>query len=112
MKPVSIKKFNERELSITWDDGHAGRSSVEYLRDCCPCAGCKGETVLLHTYTPPPEDRGTPGRYEITGIQPVGSYAVQLFWNDGHSTGIYAWDLLRALCECEICVNVRREGKK
>jgi len=103
MKPVSIKKINERELSISWDDGHAGKSSFEHLRDYCPCASCQGETVLLRSYTPPPQDRDIPGRYEISGIQQVGSYAVQISWKDGHSTGIYSWEHLRSLCECEVC---------
>jgi DUF971 family protein len=31
---------------------------------------------------------------EITRIEPVGNYAVQLFFSDGHDTGIYSWDLL------------------
>ena len=30
----------------------------------------------------------------ITRIEPVGTYAVQLFFSDGHDTGIYSWDLL------------------
>ena len=31
---------------------------------------------------------------EITRIEPVGTYAIQLFFSDGHDTGIYSWDLL------------------
>ena len=31
---------------------------------------------------------------EITHIEPVGSYAIQLTFSDGHNTGIYSWDLL------------------
>ena len=108
MRPISIKKANDRELSILWDDGHAGKSSLAYLRERCPCAGCQGETVLLHTYVPPPPDQSTPGRYELAGIQQVGSYAVQLSWKDGHVTGIYAWSHLRALCECDMCTGNRR----
>ena len=111
MKPASIKKINERELSIIWDDGHNGRSSLKYLRDRCPCAGCQGETVLLRTYTPPEQNHDTPGRYEITGIQQVGSYAVQVSWKDGHTTGIYSWDYLRSLCECEMCAGTHRQEK-
>jgi DUF971 family protein len=30
----------------------------------------------------------------------VGRYALQIFWSDGHSTGIYAFDYLRSLCPC------------
>ncbi len=112
MKPVSIKKGTNQDLSIMWDDGHKGRSSLKQLRDRCPCAGCQGETVLLHSYQAPPQDRSIPGRYEITGIQQVGSYAVQLSWRDGHSTGIYSWDYLRSLCECESCAGAYRDENK
>jgi len=31
---------------------------------------------------------------EIARIEPVGSYAVQLYFSDGHDTGIYSWTLL------------------
>jgi len=34
----------------------------------------------------------------------VGAYAVQFVWDDGHSTGIYSWDLLREACPCELCL--------
>jgi DUF971 family protein len=31
---------------------------------------------------------------EISRVEPVGSYAIQLTFSDGHDTGIYSWDLL------------------
>jgi DUF971 family protein len=31
-------------------------------------------------------------------IDPVGSYAIQIHWSDGHDTGLYTWDLLRVAC--------------
>jgi DUF971 family protein len=76
------------ELSIKWDDGHESIISLRTLRDQCPCAGCRGETVLLKTYKPEKQPE-LPGKYSITGIQQVGHYAVQITWKDGHSTGIY-----------------------
>jgi len=54
--------------------------------------------VLFRTYQPPPADRATPGRYDLKGIQQVGSYAVQLEWGDGHATGIYSWEYLLNHC--------------
>lgn len=48
-----------------------------------------------------PEDilRLTPKRnYAITAIHPVGQYAIQPVWDDGHSTGIYSWEYLFHLC--------------
>ena len=101
MRPVSIKKLNPDELKITWDSGHESVYALKNLRDRCPCAGCAGETVLLKSYTPEPADESMPGRYELVGIQPVGSYAVQIAWGDGHGTGIYTWEHLIELCPCE-----------
>ena len=107
MKPTSIKKTSDRELVIVWNDEHKGVHTLEYLRDSCPCAGCQGETVLFREYRPPAVDRSVPGRYTLTGIQQVGSYAIQFSWGDGHATGIYTWERLRELCECGEC---RRAG--
>jgi DUF971 family protein len=98
-----IKLASPDELSINWDDDHASIISLRTLRDSCPCAGCQGETVLLKTYKPEPQQH-LPGRYTLSGIQQVGHYAIQISWGDGHSTGIYTWAILRNLCECRICL--------
>jgi DUF971 family protein len=46
----------------------------------------------------------TPAKsYEMTTLAPVGHYALQPTWSDGHSAGIYAWGYLRDLCPCPIC---------
>jgi DUF971 family protein len=96
MRPTSIKRSPEGGFAITWDDGATTHASAELLRDGCPCAECKGETVLLHSYAPAMQT-ALPGRYEITSIAPVGSYAIQITWGDGHATGLYTWEYLRSL---------------
>jgi len=100
MKPRSIIREAGTSLKITWSDGHESVYPINFLRDACPCASCAGETVLLHTYTPPPPDLSAPGRYELQKIDLVGSYAAQLFWGDGHNTGIYTWEKLLSMCPC------------
>jgi DUF971 family protein len=100
---TQIKLASQDELTITWDDGHAGIISLSRLRDHCPCAGCQGETILLKTYKPEPQEH-LPGRYKLTGIQQVGHYALQITWGDNHTTGIYTWEILRNLCECQMCL--------
>jgi DUF971 family protein len=102
MRPTTIKKISKTELKITWDNGHESTYTLQHLRDICPCASCAGETVILHEYKPQAPDRSTPGRYELAGIQQVGSYAIQLQWGDGHNTGIYSWEHLIANCPCEV----------
>jgi DUF971 family protein len=101
--PTTINQTTPDEVQISWSDGHQGRVTLKRLRDSCPCAGCAGETVLLRTYTPPPVDETTPGRYVLKGAEPVGSYALKLTWGDGHDNGIYHWEYLRSLCECDEC---------
>ena len=102
MIATQIKLFSQNELFIKWDNDHESIISLLTLRDSCPCAGCQGETVLLKTYKPEPQQH-LHGRYNLTGIQQVGHYAIQISWGDKHTTGIYTWEFLRSLCECRIC---------
>jgi DUF971 family protein len=107
---VQLKQFRQEagdRVRMVWDDGHDGGVSLQPLRDACPCAGCKGETILLQTFVPPPPDVATPGRYVLKGASMVGNYGLQLQWADGHGEGIYSWEILRALCECPQCVAER-----
>ena len=108
MIPTQIKLLVDdatkaERLALSWDDGHAGMITLRTLRDNCPCAGCQGETIILKTYSPMPTPE-LPGKYKLVGANQVGSYALGLSWADGHQTGIYTWESLRAMCECEICV--------
>jgi DUF971 family protein len=97
MIPVQIKIFEKNKLQIKWDDETVSKIGLKYLRDECPCATCKGETVLFKTYRPPKPTGFHPDKYIIKDIQPVGEYAIQITWKDGHSTGIYTWNFLKEL---------------
>lgn len=67
------------------------------LRDNCPCASCKGEEVLLHKYEPVNKQSVQEQGYQLEKAEPVGSYALKLFWKDEHDTGIYSWEYLRKI---------------
>lgn len=97
MKPKQIKIHNKERLLINWDNEKETNISLKYLRDECPCANCKGETILLKTFRPPKLNISTPEMYVIQKIEPVGSYAIQISWKDGHNTGIYSWEYLQKL---------------
>ena len=97
MNPVQIKLLDKEKLFIKWDDDHESILSLKYLRDECPCAVCKGETVLLKTFRPPKPVIVTPEMYIVKNIETVGEYAIQITWKDGHNTGIYSWDYLNQL---------------
>jgi DUF971 family protein len=99
MTPVQIKIINKTHLKIKWDNDKESKIELKYLRDECPCASCKGETVLLKTYRPPARAKNNPEMYKIKDIQTVGGYAIQITWGDGHNTGIYTWDYLKQLSD-------------
>jgi len=96
LTPTQIILSKPDELTLRWIDGSESKIPVKALRDNCPCASCQGETVLLRTYKPS-EQPEKPGKYLLKGAQQVGYYALQVFWGDGHQTGIYTWDKLLSL---------------
>lgn len=97
MIPKQIKIFEKSKLMVSWPDGSVYKIALQYLRDECPCAGCKGETVLLKTYRPAKKTNDNPLMYKIKDIQIVGGYGIQITWKDGHNTGIYTWQYLNEL---------------
>lgn len=97
MRPKQIKIINKEYIYIKWQDEKQIRISLKYLRDQCPCANCKGETVLLKNYRPTKLNIPNTDMYEVNSIVPVGNYGLQFSWKDGHSTGIYSWEYLQKL---------------
>lgn len=101
MKPKQIKIEDKTHLLITWSEEIQTKISLKYLRDECPCAGCKGETILFKTFRPPKPAILSPEMYKIKNIEPVGDYAIQISWRDGHNTGIYSWEYLNTIKDGE-----------
>ena len=82
-----------RVLEIAFADGRSFRLPYEFLRVYSPSAEVRG-------HGPGQEVLQTGKRnIEIRTLEPVGSYAVQPQFSDGHSTGIYSWDYLYELGE-------------
>ncbi len=94
MAPKQIKILDKSKLQIKWSEENEIIIDIKFLRDECPCASCKGETILLKTYRPAKISSTNPDQYKIINITPVGEYAIQISWKDGHNTGIYSWDYL------------------
>lgn len=105
-RPASITADRkERLLTIVWKDGHESVYPYAGLRAVCPCVECKGGHAHMGGPPDPRVVRDTPpGNLDLQHIEQLGSYALQFFWSDGHSTGIYTWSLLRAACPCQICL--------
>jgi DUF971 family protein len=95
--PSDIFEASPSELGITWKDGHRSVYSLQHLRASCPCATCND---IRTKFGPLVINRDT---IKAKGIEPVGRYALQVLWNDGHQTGIYAWEFLREICPCPEC---------
>ena len=82
-----------RLLEIAFSDGCSFRLPYEYLRVYSPSAEVRG-------HGPGQEVLQTGKReVEIQSLEPVGSYAVQPLFSDGHGTGIYSWEYLYELGE-------------
>ena len=97
--PVKIKKVTPQELMIQWSDGHESHYVGPVLRGLCPCATCQDEDTGQRLILP----IHVPDSLEFRQIELVGQYALQFEWSDGHRTGIYSFDRLRALCPCGEC---------
>ncbi len=90
-----------QRFTVDWQDGHRSVFGAGYLRFVCPCANCRGHAP---GQVPPPAWDAVKG-VRILDATPVGSYAVQFVFSDGHSSGIYSFDRLRAACPCPACGN-------
>jgi len=94
--PVHISVSKSRGISIDWSDGARSEYDLTLLRDRCPCASCTGAHGTPPTKPDSPFQMYQPA-LRIEKVSPVGSYALQIHWNDGHNTGIYTWDHLRKI---------------
>ena len=97
MRPKQIKIVDKDKLSLTWNDETTTVFSLKYLRDECPCAGCKGETILFKTFRSPKPLTFSTEMYNIKSIDVIGDYAIKIGWKDGHNTGIYSWGYFETL---------------
>jgi DUF971 family protein len=87
--PTEIKLHQKsRILEIAFADGKTFQFPCEFLRVYSPSAEVRGHG--------PGQEVLQAGKkhVEITHIEPVGTYAIQLTFSDGHDTGIYSWELL------------------
>ena len=95
---LSHESLNDLIL-FKWEDGFESYINLKILREKCPCANCEGEKAIFgNIYKGPPQIMNDKS-YLISGIQPVGYYAIRPFWKDGHSDGIYSYKFLWKLCE-------------
>lgn len=87
-------------LRIAWAaEGHEALYPARELRLACRCAACVEEMSgrpLLDPATVPADVRPE-------SVALVGAYGLRIRWSDGHDTGIYTFEQLRAACPCDAC---------
>jgi DUF971 family protein len=112
-KPISVKVHvsTGEGVEITWSDGHTSRYDFPYLRDHCPCALCNDERAKQEKFGAAAGSSGSSSavlpmfkpRVKAKSATAVGNYAIQIEFTDGHATGIFSFDHLRAICPCDAC---------
>lgn len=88
-RPIDIRLHKTSKLlEIKFDDNTECMLSCEFLRVYSPSAEVRGHGAGQEVLQTGKED------VNITGIEPIGNYAVRLTFTDGHNTGLYSWDYL------------------
>jgi len=95
--PSRIAQRDARHLEIAWADGAVGVLEVRELRLACACAVCVDEWTGEERLEP----ASVPEDVRPQNIRSVGRYALQIDWSDGHTSGIYPFERLRALMDGE-----------
>ena len=91
-RPTEIRVLKQsRIVEVAFDDGERFELPFEYLRVHSPSAEVRGHGPGQEVLQVGKEN------VDITGIEPIGNYAVKLAFDDGHDTGLYSWDLLYEL---------------
>ena len=95
LKPVAVAPMGN-ELAISWNDGVEQYLPLELLRRSCPCAVCCGEPDVMGMGDAPARSY-KPESFLLKSYEFIGGYALLFRWADGHSSGIYSYQLLRSL---------------
>ena len=99
LEPENIAFSPKGELVIRWPDNHRSVHTAFHLRTNCRCATCVDENSGRKTL----DDSSVPLDIQVQGVNPVGRYAIAIGFSDGHNTGIFTFQRLRQICECEEC---------
>ena len=87
--PTDIKvKRAEKVLEVTFDDGAHFVFTAEFLRVNSPSAEVQGHSSDQRQVVPGRRHVG------ISGVEPIGQYAIRIDFDDAHDTGIYSWQTL------------------
>jgi DUF971 family protein len=101
--PSSIARETDAAIVIEWNDGARLRYFASKLRKQCPCATCRekhaGAEKAAASRALPVLSLAEAQPLTIRQMRPVGNYAYNIAFSDGHDSGIFTFDLLRELGE-------------
>ena len=99
--PYAVRRLDDgARIEIQWEEhSHLASYPARDLRLACRCASCQEEMSGRPILDP----ASVPADVRALDVKLVGGYAVHLSWSDGHTTGIYPWEYLLAICPCPEC---------
>ncbi|MFQ5454133.1 MAG: P-loop NTPase [Candidatus Zixiibacteriota bacterium] len=104
-EPQEIQISSDGNLTLLWHNGHESIYTPYHLRANCPCASCidedSGKKIL--------DTNKIPLDIKIDGVNTVGRYGLSVSFSDSHNTGIYIHNMLREICECELCTKKNKQ---
>ena len=90
--PTDIRLHQKSaRLEITFEGGETFTMPCEFLRVYSPSAEVRGHRPGQEVLQVDKEG------VNIVAIEPVGNYAIKIYYDDGHNTGLYDWDMLYSL---------------
>ncbi len=84
-----IFKLKGREMSV----------GLKKMRLACPCAHCQGEKDIFGNVYKGRKIKLNGASFQMHAMRPVGNYAIQVFWKDRHTSGIYTFEHLKNISE-------------
>jgi len=99
--PTSIERTEQGGIRIRWSDLTDVEWSPVELRKACPCATCREKRRSEDTEKPrallPVLSMAEAQPLTVQRMRPVGNYAYNIQFSDGHDSGIFSFDLIRSL---------------
>ncbi len=87
--PTEIRLVADKQaLAVAFEDGKSFVIPAELLRVNSPSAEVQGHAPSQRVTVPDKKN------VRITAVEPIGSYAVRLVFDDGHDSGLYTWTIL------------------
>lgn len=100
VSPIDIQRDGNSTIQITWSDSHVSTWTAAELRKACPCATCREkkradtEPVVEKPPVLPVISAAEARPLRIESMRPVGAYAYNIAFSDGHSSGIFPFKIL------------------